>query len=45
MKSWKGGRNVIIAIKVMKVDVLGGQYSIKGDENRLEMLSLLAIVM
>ena len=43
MKVKKEDEKVII-IKVMKVDVLGGQYRIKGDENRLEMLSLLAIV-
>ena len=38
-------KGIIINIKVIKGDVLGGQYSIEEDENRLKMLLLLATLM
>ena len=43
-KNWQGG-GTIISIKVIKIDVLGSEYRIRGDKNRLKMFSLLVITM
>ena len=43
-KNWQRG-GIIIGINVIKIGVLGSEHSVRGDENRLKMFSLLAIMM
>ena len=43
-KNWQRG-GIIIGINIIKIGVLGSEHSVRGDENRLKMFSLLAIMM